>query len=104
MIKKTKRMGRNNRGMAMIFALFLLVVLMPLTLIFLRWANSHRQATMQGRLQVKEYYAGTAAGQAAIYGLKSAGPAWWEIDKTSVDTLHTGDGTDTTVRITAFER
>lgn len=89
--------GRRNNGMVILAPVFLLLVLLPITLVFVRWVNIHRKGTAQARVQIKEYYAGISSANILRYRIQKEAIVfpWGTADRT--DPIVAGDGTDVTV-------
>jgi hypothetical protein len=97
MKKKAFPLSHRNDGMVMLATVFLLLVLLPITVVFVRWVTLHRKGTTQARVHIKEYYAGISTANIARYRIQQGITSfpWGSPDRT--DPIDIGDGTTVTV-------
>mgnify|MGYP000860231408 CR=1 FL=1 len=88
--------GPRNDGMVMMATVFLLLVLLPISLVFVRWVSLHRKGTTRTRAHIKGYYAGISSANIARYRIQNDPAFRWgpAIGDTTIDI---GDGTSVTV-------
>lgn len=93
------RVECRNQGMVMMATVFLLLVLLPITVVFVRWVNLHRKGTAQARVHIKDYYAGISSANITRYRIQHGDIpfAWGSPDRT--DSIDIGDGTTVTVEL-----
>lgn len=88
--------GYRNDGMVMLGTVFLLLVLLPISVVFVRWVTLHRKGTAQARVHIKEYYAGISSANIARYRIQQ-NPAFRWGPMVAEATISIGDGTTVTV-------
>lgn len=92
------RHGHHNEGMVMLATVFLLLVLLPITVVFVRWVTLHRKGTAQARVHIKEFYAGITSSNIARYRIQKDAAFRWGTAVADT-TISIGDGTTVTVEI-----
>lgn len=92
----TLRHGHRSDGMVMLATVFLLLVLLPITVVFVRWVTLHRKGTAQARVHIKEYYAGITSANIARYRIQKDLAFRWGTGVMDT-TISIGDGTTVTV-------
>ncbi len=90
------RHKHRNDGMIMLAIVFLLLVLLPITVVFVRWVNLHRKGTANARVHIKDYYAGITSANIARYRIQKDPTFRWGL-AVADSTISIGDGTTVTV-------
>lgn len=102
MNKKSFRQGDRTKGMVMIATVFLLLVLLPITIVFVRWVGLHRQGTTLSRARLREYYACISSANIARYRIQHGDTPfpWGSAGRT--DSIELGDGTTISVETSSI--
>ena len=98
-MKKNRSLKHQKKaGAAILMIVFLLLILLPLTMILVKWSALHLRGSNRGRIHMDEYYSGITATNAALLSAIS-----WTWDNTLPQTnsqVFLGSGTVISVQIT----
>jgi ACR3 family arsenite efflux pump ArsB len=98
-MKNNRSLKRQEEtGSAILMIVFLLLVLLPLTMILVKWVSPHLRGNARARLHMDEYYAGTAAANAAR--LNAVSWYWNNLSAPINNQVVLGSGTVVSVQIT----